>query len=148
NIRYWEIWNEPDIDYHLVAADSLWGCWGDATDTFYGGSDYAQMLKAVHSPVKQASAESQVLVGGLLLDCDPRNPPPGKDCKPSMFLEGILKSGGGDFFDGVAFHAYDYYDKPMRGDYQHSGWRASAGTSGPVVGVKAEYIRELLYRYG
>ena len=148
NVRYWEIWNEPDIDYHLVATNSLWGCWGDANDDYYGGGYYAAMLKAIYPQVKQASPESQVLVGGLLLDCDPRNPPVGKDCKPSRFFEGILRSGGGNYFDGVAFHAYDYYDQPTLGEYYNPGWHASSSTTGPVVGVKAEYLRELLFRTG
>jgi hypothetical protein len=104
-------------------------------------------LKIVYPQVKAAAPSAQVLVGGLLLDCDPRNPPAGKDCKPSLFLEGILKNGGGDFFDGVAFHAYDYYDNPKQGDYGHSGWNASASTTGPVVGVKAQFVHDLLVKY-
>ena len=148
NVRYWEIWNEPDIDYHLVTTDSLWGCWGDATDAYYGGGYYAEMLKAIYPQIKFASPESQVLVGGLLLDCDPRNPPAGKDCKPSKFLEGILRNGGGNYFDGVAFHAYDYYDNPKKGEYSHAGWNSYSTTTGPVVGVKAEFIRGVLSQYG
>lgn len=148
NVRYWEIWNEPDIDPRLVDPDSLFGCWGDENDSFYGGGYYADMLRLIYPAMKQASPEAQVMVGGLLLDCDPRNPPAGKDCKPSLFLEGILRNGGGDYFDGVAFHAYDYYENPVRGDYHHPGWRASAATTGPVVGVKAQFLRETLFRYG
>jgi len=148
NVRYWEIWNEPDIDPRLVAPESLWGCWGDEDDTFYGGGYYAEMLKAIYPVIKQAEPEAQVLVGGLLLDCDPRNPPAGKDCKPSLFLEGIMQNGGGDFFDGVAFHAYDYYEGPVRGDYFHPGWNSSSASGGPVVAAKAQFVRETLFRYG
>jgi hypothetical protein len=147
NVGYWEMWNEPDIDAQLVPVDSLWGCWGNNADDYYGGGYYAEMLKAVYPQVKAAQPAAQVLVGGLLLDCDPRNPPAGKDCKPARFLEGILKNGGGDFFDGVAFHAYDYYDNPIQGDYSHAGWHASASTTGPVVGVKAQFVRDLLVQY-
>lgn len=148
SVRFWEIWNEPDIDPRLVPADSLWGCWGNQSDPYYGGGYYAEMLKAVYPQMKQAQPGAQVLVGGLLLDCDPRNPPAGKNCRPSRFLEGILRAGGGDFFDGVAFHAYDYYENPRRGDYYHPGWRASATKTGPVVSVKAQFLRELLNQYG
>jgi hypothetical protein len=147
NLHYWEIWNEPDIAPQLVPSDSLWGCWGDSDDEFYGGGAYGEMLKVVYPLVKSARPDALVMVGGLLLDCDPRNPPAGKDCKPARFLEGILKVGGGDAFDGVAFHAYDYYDSPKRGVYSHSGWNSSSATTGPVIAAKAAFVREVLTKY-
>lgn len=148
NVDYWEIWNEPDIAPQLVPADSLWGCWGDATDQYYGGGAYAEMLKAVYPMVKAAQPDAQVMVGGLLMDCDPRNPPPGKDCKPARFLEGILRAGGGAYFDGVAFHAYDYYGNKIKGGYANANWHAASGTTGPVLSAKAQYVTELLNQYG
>ena len=146
-VKYWEMWNEPDIATGLVPPDSTWGCWGDATDADYGGAWFAGMLKAAYPEMKAADPEAQVLVGGLLLDCDPRNPPAGKDCKPARFLEGILKYGGGDAFDGVAFHAYDYYSG-ARGQYSNAGWASAWNTTGPVVSAKAAYLRQILDRYG
>ncbi len=114
NVRYWEIGNEPDVDPGLVKGDSVYGCWGDQSDPYYGGGHYGEMLKVVYPRVKAANPEVQVLLGGLLLDCDPANPPetsPGsgkvKDCSSGRFLEGILQAGGGAYFDAVSFHAYD-----------------------------------------
>lgn len=141
-VKYWELGNEPDIDTELVAPDSIYGCWGDADDPYYGGGYYADMLKQVYPQIKAADPEAQVMVGGLLLDCDPVNPPDGKNCQSSLFLEGILKRGGGDFFDGISFHGYDYY----AGDFSYSNpnWHASWDTTGLALIPKARYIQSLL----
>ena len=113
NIKYWELWNEPDIASSNFPGDNLFGCWGDPNDPYYGGGYYADMLREVYPQIKAADPQGQVLVGGLLLDCDPRL---GAGCEkvknnnqPSKFLEGILRKNGVPFFDGVSFHAYDYY---------------------------------------
>lgn len=154
SIKYWEIGNEPDVDPSLVPTDSLFGCWGDQNDNEYGGGYYAEMLKKVYPAIKSADPEAQVLIGGLLLVCDPDNPPdisgqPGvkSECSSSKFLEGVLKNGGGDYFDGVSFHAYDYYSNVL-GVYGNTGWYSSWKSTGPVLIAKALYIHKLLDKYG
>jgi hypothetical protein len=151
NVKYWEIWNEEDIDRSVVASDSPYGCWGDAIDTYYGGGYYAEMLKVVYPQIKAADPQAQVLIGGLLLDCDPR---PGAGCavvghdpKPSKFLEGILLNNGGPYFDGVSFHAYDYY-QGHSGPYSNANWQSAWNTTGPVLIAKAQFIQSLLSQYG
>jgi len=144
-VQTWELWPEPD-----TAGES--GCWGDPADPYYGGGAYATMLAAVYPQIKTANSEAQVLVGGLRLECDPNNPPGGKDCSSSNFLEGILQAGGGAFFDGVSFHASDgfaVYDLPWGTAYQYSNynWHSYWHTSGPVVIAKANFIRNLLTEY-
>ncbi len=146
NIKYWEFWNEPDVVNAL-------GCWGDDDVAYYGGAYYAEMLKVAYIAAKAANPDAQVLIGGLLLDCDPVHPPaipdkPGeyRNCTPATFLEGILAVGGGDYFDGVSFHAYDYYQGEL-GKYGNSNWNSLWNTTGPVVIAKANYIRNLLARY-
>ena len=141
----WELWSEPD-----VAGDA--GCWGDPADLYYGGGDYAAMLAAVYPQIKAADPDAQVLVGGLRLDCDPANPPGGKDCASSHFLEGILQAGGGAYFDGISFHASDgfaVYDLPWGTAYQYSNynWHSYWHTSGPVIIAKANFIHNLLTEY-
>jgi len=147
NVKYWEIWNEPDIDPSLVPGDSGFGCWGDQKDPYYGGGYYATMLKFVYPQIKAADPQAQVLVGGLVLDCDPINPPAGKDCKPAKFLEGILRNNGGPYFDGVSFHAYDYYLGTL-GQYSNANWHSAWNTTGPVLEAKVAYLRRLLGQYG
>ena len=89
NVKYWELGNEPDVDRRLVAPDSDFGCWGEESETYYGGEYYADMLKVAYPAIKSIDPDAKVLIGGLLLDCDPTNPPVDeeKTCKPSKFLE-------------------------------------------------------------
>ena len=70
-VKYWELWNEPDVDPRIAQPDWPFGCWGNQDDEYYGGQDYARMLKAVYPAIKAADPQAQVLIGGLLLDKDP-----------------------------------------------------------------------------
>jgi hypothetical protein len=151
NVKYWELWNEPDIDPSSAPGDSMYGCWGDQNDAYYGGGYYAEMLKAAYPQIKAADPQAQVLIGGLLLDCDPR---PGAGCAtvgnsnlPPKFLEGILRNNGGPYFDGVSFHAYDFY-QGQSGQYGNSNWQSAWNTTGPVFITKAQYLQSLLSQYG
>jgi len=149
NVKYWEIWNEPDVDYRLVSPTSDIGCWGnqDDVDGLYGGGYYGWMLQSVYPQIKAADPQAQVLVGGLLLDCDPNNPPLGKDCTPSKFLKGILANNGGPYFDGVSFHAYDYYGSAL-GNFGNSNWNSAWNGTGPSVNAKANFLKGVLSAYG
>jgi hypothetical protein len=154
NVKYWEMWNEPDIDPSLVPSDSPYGCWGDQTDQYYGGRYYGEMLKVAYPQIKAADSEAKVLVGGLVLDCDPR---PGAGCEmvkkdptPSLFLEGILVNNGSPYFDGVSFHTYDYYywGPDKLGHFGNENWQSKWNTTGPVTIAKTLYIKNLLNQYG
>jgi hypothetical protein len=137
NVRYYELWNEPDVVGSL-------GCWGDASDTAsYGGKYYAEMLKVAYPAIKKANPQAQVLFGGLLLNCDPVNVCPNDPV--GKFLKGALDNGAGPYFDGVSFHAYDYYWG--LGNYSNPNWNSAWNTTGPVYLVKAAYIRGLLAKY-
>jgi len=148
NVKNWEIWNEQDIAVKHAGngGDDEYGCWGDPTDAYFGGGAYGEMLKVVAPQMKSADAQAQVLVGGLLLDCDPINPPTGKDCSPAKFFEGILRSGAGSAFDGVAFHAYDYYSYSL-GKYSNSNWHSAWNTTGPVLIAKERFLKQILAAY-
>ena len=148
NVKYWEMWNEPD--FPIITGDQIYGCWGDSSDAYYGGGYYAEMLKAVYPQIKAADAQAQVLVGGLLLDCDPR---PGAGCATvghnavqPKFLEGILRNNGGPYFDGVSFHAYDYYIGQL-GRYNNPNWSSAWNTTGPAFIAKAQFIQSVLSQY-
>jgi len=150
NVKYWQIWNEPDVDHNYVPADHMYGCWGNSSDPYYGGSYYADVLAMVYPRVKQANPQAQVLVGGLLLGC---NMAYTQTChyQGMNYLEGVLrhdgKYDGGRFFDGVAFHTYDDYYGSL-GEYGNAGWQSTWFGDGPSVVVKARFIREVLARYG
>jgi hypothetical protein len=65
NVKYWELWNEPDVDPALAdyigGADNQFGCWGNITDAYYGGGYYGEMLKAVYPKIKEADREPRSL---------------------------------------------------------------------------------------
>jgi len=156
NVKYWELYNEPDFpkNANKLPYGDLYGCWGISGDTYFGGEAYGDMLKVVYPYIKSANSSAQVLVGGLLLDCDPRgvpsicerlNPPHLKE--PPRFFESILRAGAGNSFDRVSFHTYDYYAGGM-GKYGNANWNTSWNTTGPVITAKADYISELLTNYG
>lgn len=144
SVKYWELGNEPDVDPSLIPPDSPFGCYGDQNDPYYGGGYYAEMLKAAYPAIKASDPEAQVSIGGLLLDCDPTNPPQGKDCKPSLFLKGILENGGGPFFDIVSYHSYTLYVGSLDWDENHPAWKSRGGVSAG----KVSFIREVLSSYG
>ena len=145
NVKYWEFGNEPDVAPELVSAASVFGCWGDSQDVFYGGGYYAEMLKTVYPAVKAADPEAQVLIGGLLLDCDPEFPPDGKTCHPARFFEGILANDGANYFDIVSFHGYPHYGLgSLFLDWDYPSWNVRGGV---IVG-KINYLRHVMRQYG
>jgi hypothetical protein len=143
HVQFWELWNEPDADTG-VAGSSPFGCWGDPQDPYYGGGYYAEMLKRVYPAIKQANPTAQVVLGGLLVDCDPDHPPAGKDCRSANFLEGVLRNGGGTAFDVLAYHGYAYWNRQRRDwDQSQGNWTARGGAT---VG-KLSFLRAVLERY-
>lgn len=144
NIKYWELGNEPDVDPSLIAPTEPFGCLGDQNDEFYGGGYYAKMLKQVYPAIKAADPNAQVILGGLVLDCDPTAPPEGKDCHSSRFFEGILRAGGGDAFDMVGYHTYSYWHPDViDSDLTNQAWQHRGGL---LLG-KLDFLREVMARY-
>lgn len=157
SVRYYEIWNEPDAT--VMTLDDVYGCWGrnDSRswykgDAYYAGKYFSKVLKSVYPKVKSANPEAKVLIGGLLMDCDPVNPPidpktgSKKDCTSSKYLEGILADGGAPYFDIVSYHAYDYYQGG--GHYDNYNWHSAWNSSGPNLINKTKYIKNLLSSKG
>ena len=148
NVHYWELGNEPDVPTNPNS--TLFGCWGNPDDPYYGGGNYGKMLKVVYPKIKAADRNAQVLIGGLLMDCDPNNPPivngVAKDCSSSKFLEGILRVKAGDYFDGVSYHSYDYYYESL-GMYGNANWGGLSTTTGPILDAKADFIKSTLAKY-
>ncbi len=148
NVQYWQIWNEPDVDKKVATPDEVYGCWGDSNDPYYGGGYYADVLKVVYPRMTQAAQEVKasikVVIGGLLMACNPNIPENCTDHQ-SLYLEGILQNGGGNFFDVVAFHAYDYYYSRL-GQYGNENWGARWNES-TVISKKLQFLRDALSRY-
>ncbi len=146
NVTFWELGNEPDAPFQLVGSTAPFGCWGDEQDEeSYGGAAYAAMLKVAYPAIKAANPQAQVILGGLILDCAPdRSLPNGQPCRAGRFFEGVLRAGGGDYFDIVAYHAYGYFRPNYDPDRERPNW---SDRGGATLG-KAAYLRETLARYG
>ncbi len=141
NIHYWEIGNEVDMPYQSSSPDNVFGCWGDWNDPYFGGEYYGKALRQVTPAIKAADPQAKVLIGGLLLECDPDNPPEGKDCAISRFLEGVLREGGGPYFDIVSYHSYAaYFVRRINEEYY---WLNKG-----MFYDKIDYINRILNKYG
>ncbi|HMN59160.1 MAG TPA: cellulase family glycosylhydrolase [Anaerolinea sp.] len=154
-IRYYELWNEPDVDHLGFPFDSMFGCWGESSDPYFGGGYYAQMLSQVYPAIKSVNPEAQVLIGGLLLDCDPTDLSSLTGCTtpaskvPPKFFEGILINNGGLYFDIANFHGYPARQdntavNPIVAEKTFSSWSARGG----VVKGKIDFLREVMAKYG
>lgn len=146
HVMYYEIGNEPDAAADYLTGGETFGCWGDPSEAFFGGKYYAQVLKEIYPKMKAVNSGINVMIGGLLMDCDPINPPTGKDCSMSNYMEGILAGGGGPYFDSVSFHAYDYYMGDY-GLYSNNNWNSASNTTGPVLLDKIQFLRTVLAKY-
>ncbi len=111
------------------------------------------MLKVVYPAIKAANPNAKVVIGGLLLDCDPANPPPGAPpgrCNSANFLKGILSNGGAPYFDYVAYHGYAWWwdgagsNPPLIVDETNTSWDHNGGV---VVG-KYNFLRALMTSFG
>jgi hypothetical protein len=147
NVSYYELWNEPD-HYLIPDVSSIpYGCWGDPTAKDYGGGKYAEMLKVVTPAMKSVNPNVKIVLGGLLLDCDPDDLENCKQIAMSGYFEGILKSGGGNYFDVVNFHGYNYYatnTSPIEREYEIPNWTEKGGQ----VEGKVAFLQEVMAKYG
>ncbi len=152
-VRYFQIGNEPDVDVNIVPGDSVFGCWGDLSDPYYGGGYYGEMLKAIYPRIKAADPNAQVMVGGLLLECDPYTMTVPATCQneerlhSGYFLEGILKAGGADYFDVLDLHGYGELRMDLP-SHMHSYYHWSPAAGGTGLPEKVAFARRLLAQYG
>jgi hypothetical protein len=155
NVRYIHIWNEPDAPTGVDDSIGI-GCWGEQSypgDPYYGGEYFGEMLKRVYPKMKQANPSVQVLIGALLLDCDPRSWGDGycstiEKAKQWNFFEGILKSGAGNAFDILAFNGYAYYAQGKNAVWAERYYRREWAAKGGQVDGKLDYLREKMRDYG
>lgn len=78
-VKYWEVWNEPNIDVF----------WWPHVNV----ADYVALLRETYLSVKRADPTAVVMLGG----CS------GSDL---AWMDAIYKNGGGDYFDVLGFHPY------------------------------------------
>jgi hypothetical protein len=88
-IRYWEVWNEPNWE----------GFWKPKPDPV----DYTNLLKASYAACKRANPDCTVIgvaTSGIPMD----------------FIEGVLKAGGAAYMDALSVHPYRYPASPEAHD--------------------------------
>ena len=124
-VIYFEMYNEPDAG--ASGSHERWGLHGD---------QYAAMLKAVYPAVKAANPEAKVVFGGIAYDAFTDSPTPGVFIR--RFLEDVLASGGGAYFDIMNYHFY-----PLFG----WNWTKQFPKDGPGLLEKTNAIQALLVKY-
>jgi hypothetical protein len=111
------------------------------------------MLKVIYPRVKAADPEAQVMMGGLLLECDPYVTAVGNGCKSEQrwqsgfFLEGVMRAGGGGYFDVADVHSYALprLDLPAK---MHSWYAWSGDEGGTGLPEKVAFFRRVMGEYG
>jgi hypothetical protein len=154
--RYWIIGNEVDIAYFEVARNSIYGCWGEPGAPYFGGERYGNMLKQVYPALKQVDPRAVLIMSGLIQRCDYYRYGEGgtDDCgadhlwRSNKFLEGVLRAGGGPFFDILPMHSYAIpdasYPSLMVSYYQQ--YRPANGGTG--IPERVAQVRSVLSRFG
>lgn len=86
-IRYWEVWNEPNVETHWAPEPN--------------GKAYADLLVRTYTALKAVDADNFVITGGT-------SPTVDTDVKisPDTFIRQVYASGAGDHFDAIAMHPY------------------------------------------
>ena len=84
-IRYWEVWNEPNLEQF----------WHDKPSA----ENYVKLLRATYKRIKQIDPKLVVLLGGTA-------------GIPWGYLEGVYKAGARESFDVMNVHPYRYPRSP------------------------------------
>ncbi len=103
-LRIWEVWNEQNSSF----------MWRDHADA----GNYTILLKYTYNLIKDIDSSLTVLFGGTA-------------GVPVDFIEGVLKAGGGAYFDAMNIHPYTR-PQPPEG----------------VLDAHYENLKSLMYRYG
>ena len=100
-IRYWEIWNEPNLPQFWTHPDPV---------------VYTRLLRSVYPSIKACDPNAVVLAGALA----PIEPgAPGIDSV--AFVDAMYRAGALGFFDALSFHPYTNGQPPTA---DQRGWRA------------------------
>jgi hypothetical protein len=140
-VRYWEIWNEPNISYF----------WRPSPDP----ARYFELLKVSYAAVKAANPNAVVLLGGLTTGIADG------PVSAASFLQSVYQNGGKNYFDAVGLHPYhsaspdsylaDYVDRvhDVMARYDDGnkmvwvteiGWAAGPGGDVPTEAEQADYL--------
>jgi hypothetical protein len=94
-IRYYQIWNEPNI----------YPEWGERP---VSPEEYTELLKVGYTRVKDVCPEC-VVISGALAQTIPLGP---RDLNDFIFLQRMYDAGAGDYFDVLAMQGYGLWSGP------------------------------------
>lgn len=140
-VRYYQIWNEPDYPKGELVADTR-----NPERSFQGSAaDYVRLLKVAYTVVRWVDPGAQIVTGGLGF--------------PS-YLDELLEQGAANSFDAVDFHAYGgpgsdaalgsflTLESKLRQVLRHAGLHkgmlcSETGYSSSEPDVQADYITKV-----
>ena len=158
-VRFWEIWNEPDINY----AGNGWK--GREVDGNWYDNDidpceiqiqapiqaYVRMLRISYEVIKRLKPNDYVAVGGLgfpsFLDAIMRT----TDEPNNGAVTSEYPFGGGAYFDCLSFHVYPHLEGAFREWNNDAGdWDYTRNSDQAIIGVKEklEDFEAVLTDYG
>jgi len=106
NLKYVEVWNEPDTDPHYMSSEArpYYGGWGTWDNPYQGGVYYGEFLSIIYPIIKSAYPDVTIIAGALA--CHEYTEP---------FLEGFAQFE----YDAISFHAYPYWKQSLDTMKQH-----------------------------
>ncbi len=160
HVKFWEIWNEPD----LAESDLAWREPGDPEGSWWDTNpqpcefklhapifSYIRMLRISYEVIKHIDPDAYIAVGGLgypsFLDAIMRNTdnPNGGTVSPDY------PHNGGAYFDVMSFHSYPHIDGSLRdwnndlGDFDY--YRHSDAAVDGLIAKKDEF-EAVLHSHG
>ncbi len=122
-VKFWEIWNEPGLDFtggkgwlNRGAPGNWWDNDPEPCDYKLRApiQTYIRMLRISYEVIKTVDPNAYVVTSGLgfpaFLDAILRNSDnPNKGLKTPQY-----PLGGGAYFDGIGYHAYPHFDDALR----------------------------------
>ena len=159
NVKFWEIWNEPDFDYignseqPKNKSASWWNVNPEVCEYKMKApiQHYIRTLRISYEVIKSLSPDSYVTLGGLgypsFADgiCRQTDNPVDGSVTPEYPLK------GGAYFDVVSFHSYPHIDGSLR-DWDNSivGFRHKRHSDEAVKGMlkKFQEFKITMYEHG
>jgi len=152
NVKYYQIWNEPDEFVKETESGNNHGCWAEEGNN-YSGTRFGKMLNRVYPVLKSINPNAQLIMGSMMMICDPRNPNPEGYCAEpnwrasASFFEGVVQEAK-DSFDVVMFNSGPSYkrgENPVWSEMNNWRWKRERGG---LVNGKIEYLRSVMRSYG